>query len=123
MLQKLGIGDDHVVGFRWEGEFDEKAFKQSLLQFLPELQSRSKMNIYFELIDIGDFEATAVWEDIKFGFNNMKELRDKIDKIALVTDKDWVRNIAESSYKLIPGIKLKSFTFKESEAAKLFVQE
>lgn len=123
MLHKIDIGDEHVVGFRWEGEFDEKAFKQSLVQFLPELQSRSKMNIYFELVDIGNFEAKAVWEDIKFGFNNMKELKDKIEKVALVTDKDWVRNIAETSYKFIPGIKLKSFTFQESEAAKLFVRE
>lgn len=123
MLHKIAMEDEHVVGFRWEGKFDEKAFKQSMVQFLPELQSRSRMNIYFEVVDIEDFEAKAIWEDIKFGVDNMKELRDKIDKIALVTDKDWIRNLAETSYKFIPNIKLKAFTFKESAAAKLFVQE
>lgn len=118
MLHKLDLGNEHAVGFSWDGKFDQKAFKQSLVQFLPELQSRSKMNIYLEIYEISDVEARAVWDDLKFSINNFKELTDKIDKVALVTNETWLRNIAESSSILIPGISVKTFTFTEKEAGK-----
>lgn len=123
MLQKLDLGNENVVAFRWEGKFDEKAFKQSLVQFLPELQSRYKMNIYIEITDIDGVEAKALYEDIKFSFKNLNELREKIEKVAIVTDKDWIRNLSETSSKFIPGIKLKAFTFDEAGTALMYVNE
>lgn len=122
MLQKLDLGTHNVVAFRWEGDFDVQAFEQAMAKFLPELKSRKRMNVYLEVANVGKFEAAAVWEDIKFGFKNMKELRDKIDRIALVTDESWVRTLADTTYKFIPGIKMKSFPFKEIQEARSFVQ-
>lgn len=123
MLSKLDIGDDKVVAFRWEGDFDEKAFNQAMVQFLQEFQSRYKMNVYLEIADLDDFDAQAVWKDLKFSMQNLNELREKIDKVALVTNKDWISNLAEMSYKFVPDIKLKSFNFAETETARSFVQE
>jgi hypothetical protein len=80
------------------------------------------MNVYLEVASIGKFEAAAVWEDIKFGFKNMKELRDKIDKMALVTDEGWVRTLADTTYKFIPGIKIETYAFKDLKEARTFVQ-
>ncbi|MDT0647622.1 STAS/SEC14 domain-containing protein [Zunongwangia sp. F260] len=117
----MDLGSEHAVGFRWEGDFDEKAFKESMVQFLPEFKSRNEMNIYMEISGIGEVEGSAVWEDAKFAINNLKELADKVDKIALVTNESWMRNMAEASYKMIPGIKLKAFTSEEKTAAKEWV--
>lgn len=122
MLQKLDLGTDKVVAFRWEGDFNLVAFEQAMKKFLPELKSRERMNVYLEVASIGKFEAAAVWEDIKFGFKNMKELRDKIDRIALVTDEGWVRTLADTTYKFIPGIKMKSYAFANLKEARSFVQ-
>ena len=123
MLQKLNLGDEKVVAFRWEGTFDEKGFKQSLVQFIPKLQMRSKINLYLEVVNLTEVEAKAVWEEVKFDVRNMKELSNKIDKIALVTEISWMRSLASSTYAFIPGIRLKSFKFDESDAAKAFVLE
>jgi hypothetical protein len=122
MLQKLDLGTDKVVAFRWEGDFNVEAFEQAMKKFLPELKSRERMNVYLEVASIGKFEAAAVWEDIKFGFKNMKELRDKVDKIALVTDEGWVRTLADTTYKFIPGIKMQSYAFADLKEARTFVQ-
>jgi hypothetical protein len=122
MLQKLDLGTDKVVAFRWEGDFNVEAFEQAMKKFLPELKSRERMNVYLEVASIGKFEAAAVWEDIKFGFKNMKELRDKVDKIALVTDEGWVRTLADTTYKFIPGIKMQSYAFADLKEARSFVQ-
>lgn len=123
MLHKLDIGDENVAAFRWEGKLDEKAVKQSMVQFLPELQSRHRFNIYLEITDIDGVEAKALWDDMKYSFNSLSELRNKVDKIALVTDKSWISSLAETSYKFIPGLKLKAFNFSETETAKTFVKE
>jgi hypothetical protein len=122
MLQKLDLGTDKVVAFRWEGDFNVEAFEQAMKKFLPELKSRERMNVYLEVASIGKFEAAAVWEDIKFGFKNMKELRDKVDKIALVTDEGWVRTLADTTYKFIPGIKMQSYAFADLKEARTCVQ-
>lgn len=122
MLQKLDLGTNKVVAFRWEGDFNLEAFEQAMNKFLPELRSRERMNVYIEIASIGKFEAAAIWEDIKFGFKNMKELRDKIEKIAIVTEEDWVRTLAETAYKFIPGIKLQTYVFKDLKEARTFVQ-
>lgn len=123
MLHKLDIGDEKVVAYRWEGAFDEKGAKQSLVQFIPELNMHSKLNLYIEVVNLTEVEAKALWEGIKYDMMNINELTGKIEKISLVTDLDWMRNLASTSSAFIPGIRLKAFKFEESEAARAFVKE
>lgn len=111
------------MGFRWEGKFDEKGVKQSILQFLPELQSRAKMNVYVEIQEISDVEAKALWDELKFDLKNFQQLTDKIDKIAVVTDETWLRTISEGSSIVLPGIKVKAFTMAEKQAGTTWVTE
>lgn len=120
MLHKIDLNSVNAVGFRWEGKYDEKAFKQSVLQFLPELQSRAKMNVYLEVLELSDVEAKALWEEIKFDVKNYKQLLDKIDKIALATDEDWIKNLSKG-FGLVPGISIKTFSLDEKDTAKLWV--
>lgn len=122
MLQKLDFTEEHVAGFRWEGKFDEKAFKQSLVQFLPELQMRSRLNIYLEIVSLTEVEAKAIWDEIRFDVQNFRELQGKIEKVALVTDMSWIRTMAEASSTFVPGIRLKSFKFEEADAAKTWIR-
>lgn len=123
MLQKIDLGSEKAMGFRWEGKFDEKGVKQSILQFLPELQSRAKMNVYVEIQEISDVEAKALWDELKFDLKNFQQLTDKIDKIAVVTDETWLRTISEGSSIVLPGIKVKAFTMAEKQAGTTWVTE
>lgn len=121
MLHKIDLGSDKAMGFRWEGKYDEKGVKQSILQFLPELQSRAMMNVYLEIQEITDVEARALWDELKFDLKNFKQLTDKIDKIAVVTDETWLRNISEGSSFVLPGIKVKAYTMAEKQAGKTWI--
>ncbi len=123
MLQRIHIGNEKVLAFSWEGKFDKKAFEKDMTRFTSELKTRDKFNVYIEMHGIEGVEAKAVWEDLKFGVKNIKELTEKIDRVALVTDKDWVKNLAKVSYSVIPNIELKTFAFKEKEVAKLWIIE
>lgn len=122
MLKKIDIGkDDKVVAFSWAGEFDEKAFYKSLAEFKPELEKRDRMNIYIEMHRIDGVEARALWEDVKYSFSEMGEITEKVDKMAFVTDKDWLKTLSEISYKLVPGIDFKVFDFDDADAAREWV--
>ncbi|GHA30979.1 hypothetical protein GCM10007103_10660 [Salinimicrobium marinum] len=61
-------------------------------------------------------------QDLKFSAGNFKDLLKKIDKVAVITNSSWFKNLAETSFKLIPGIELKAYNFKESKAAKEWVK-
>lgn len=122
MLHKIDFEEKHVAGFRWEGKFDEKGFKQSVVQFLPELQMRPKLNVYFEIVNLSEVEAKAIWDEMKFDIQNFKDLQKKIEKVALVTDMSWIRTMAEASSSMIPGISLKAFKFEDTEAAKTWIK-
>ena len=122
MLHKIDFEEEHVAGFRWEGKYDEKAFKQSLVQFLPELQMRSKLNIYMEIINLPEVEAKAIWEEVKFDIQNFKELQKKIEKVTLVTDMSWIRTLSEASSTFVPGMRIKAFKLEEAEAAKTWIR-
>ena len=123
MLHKIDLGKDKAVGFSWEGKYDEKAFKQSVLQFLPELQSKSEMNVYLEVHDITDVQAKALWDEIKFDVKNFKELTEKIDRIALVTDLEWLKGLSKASFSLMPSLSIKTFDLKDKGAARVWVVE
>ena len=92
-----------------------------MVQFLPELQSRAHMDVYMEVYEITDVQARALWDELKFDLQNYRQLSQKIDKVALVTNETWLRNLAVGSASLLPGIRLKAFTFEEKEAAKKWV--
>lgn len=123
MLQKIDVGNEKVVAFKWEGEFDKAAFEHAMTQFLPELKIREKMNIYLELEELGKVEAEAVWRDLKFGAENFKELKDKIDRVALVTELSWVKNLAEMAYSFVSDIKIKTYGFAEKDKAIHWINE
>ena len=121
MLHKLDSSNSKVLAFSWEGDFNKQAFEKAMTEFVPELKTRDEFNIYLEIHSIEGMEAKAVWDDVKFYFRNMPELLEKIEKIALVTDKSWMKNLAELSYKMVPGIELKSFSFDDKVAAREWV--
>lgn len=107
----------NVVGFRWKGFFDQKAFQESVEAFLPELNKRDSFNMYFEIVDIEGVEGKALWQDVKFSLQQMSGFQEKIGKIALVSDKGWIRSLSQMSSMFVPHITLKSFSFSEADAA------
>lgn len=122
MLHKIDFEDFHVVGFRWEGKFDEEGAKQSIVQFFKELQTKSRFNVYMEVESLTEVEAQGIWEEIKFEAKNYQQMLNEIDKIALVTDMTWMRSIAENASFMVPKMKIKAFEMKDAEAAKTWVK-
>ena len=85
------------------------------------LERGEKLNIYFELAD--DFhglELGALWQDVKAAGSIGLGHRSSWQRMALVTDKDWVRHGASAFGWLAPG-ELRLFELSQQDEAKSWI--
>jgi hypothetical protein len=79
----------------------------------------AKLRVYYEIgPDFSGFDAGAVWEDFAMG---MEHIRDW-ERIAVVTDVEWIRLAVAAFRFLIPG-KVCVFEVAETTAARRWIGE
>ena len=85
------------------------------------LERGEKLNIYFELAD--DFhglDSAALWQDVKAAGSVGLKHRSSWQRMALVTDRDWVRYGASAFGWLAPG-ELRLFEPSERDEARAWL--
>jgi len=121
MIQHLESGNETVFAFRIGGKITEAEVKQSLKIIENAIESLDQFNIYVEVDEMSGIELVALKERFSFTVSNYKSLVKKVKRVSLVSDKNWLQNLARGIYSIIPDIEQKSFSFKEKDQAKLFV--
>jgi len=85
------------------------------------LERGEKLNIYFELTeDFHGLDSGALWRDVKAAGSVGLMHRSSWERMALVTDKDWVRHGASAFGWLAPG-ELRLFELSEREEARAWL--
>ena len=87
------------------------------------LERGEKLNIYFELA--GDFQGLdlgALWQDVQAAGSVGLKHRSSWERMALVTDKDWIRHGASAVGWLAPG-ELRLFEPSEQDNARAWLAE
>jgi SpoIIAA-like len=122
MIERLDDAPPGVLGFRLSGKLTRDEYLDGLTRpILEALEGGQRLNL---LVEIGDtfagLDAAALWEDVKaIGSIGLKH-RQAWRRMALVTDKDWIRNGASALGWLSPG-ELRVFEPSEREAATAWV--
>jgi hypothetical protein len=112
-----------VLGFRASGKITRDEYQHLMTPIYEALERGEKLNIYFELA--GDFEGLdlgALWEDLKAAGSVGLKHRSSWQRMAVVTDKDWIRHGAAVFGRLAPG-ELRVFGPAETAQAKAWVAE
>jgi hypothetical protein len=112
-----------VLGFRATGKLTGDEYREMMKPIYDTLGRGEKLNIYFELP--GDFDGLdlgAMWEDMKAAGSVGLKHRSSWQKMALVTDKDWIRHAVAAVGWLAPG-ELRLFGPEETAAARAWVSE
>lgn len=125
MLQQLNLHSENekVFAFRLEGKLRTEDVIRSISEITPALEAPAALNMYVEVVSLEGIEPEALKERIKFAFYNYRKILDKVDRLALVTDIDWMRTAAQFIYDLIPGIEMKAYTFDEAAKARQWIAE
>jgi hypothetical protein len=118
MIEPIPDLPENVVGFVAKGKLSSDDYDKVLIPAIERaLESHEKARLIYVLG--GEFDGMApgaMWDDTRVGIGTLT----KWDKIAVVTDKDWIRHSVDIFGYLMPG-EVKSFTTDEEPAARSWV--
>ena len=112
-----------TLGFRASGKITSAQYRKLMEPIYAALERGEELNVYFELAD--DFQGldlAALWDDLKAAGSVGLKHRSSWQRMALVTDKDWVRHAASAFGWLAPG-ELRLFELSERETARSWLAE
>jgi hypothetical protein len=114
MIERIPDLPDNVLGFRASGEVSSDDYKNVVV---PAVEAASKTNEKLRLLyvipdDCSGFSVKSMWDDTKVVIGHVKQL----EKIALVSDQEWLRDSTNLLGELMPG-EVKAFPMEEEAAA------
>lgn len=121
MIQKLDLGDEKVMAWRMEGKMDQAQLGPVMQAFNNKLDTTDKLNLYLEVPKVSGITLPAIWETLKSEIRELRKYNDRIEKVAVVTDKEWIQTLTGAENRLFPGVDERPFSMEEAEAAKLWI--
>lgn len=102
------------------GTVDRKDWQQVADAVNEALRQHDQVAILADLTHLDTFTAGALYEDAKLGIQNLGVM-DRFDKIALVTEKNWIERAAELGEQLMPDVEVRAFASGETQQARQWV--
>lgn len=101
MLELMQDLPDGVVGVEAKGKVEESDYKDILVPAIDRAsETHEKVRVLFVLgEDYDGFTLGAAWDDMRLGVRHPASF----DRVALVTDKDWMRHSVTVFGWMIPG--------------------
>ncbi len=101
MIEVLEQFPENVVAFAAKGRVTRQDYESVLIPRLEEaLRRPGKVRCYYELgAGFSGMEAGAMWEDFKIGVEHLA----RRERVAVVTDIDWIRRAVNMFGFLVPG--------------------
>jgi len=113
MIEALPNFPDNVLAFACKGHVTRRDYDTVLVPAVEKvLKAHQKVRLYYEIgTDFEGIEPGAVWKDFKIGVEHLT----RWERIAIVTDVDWIRHTMQIFDSIIPG---ETAVFPVSEATK-----
>lgn len=113
MIVQLSNFPDNVVAFICKGRVTKADYDSVILPAVENvLRAHAKVRLYYETdADFAGLDAGAMWEDFKVGIESIT----RWERVAVVTDVEWIRHATRFFSFLMPGA---TKLFSRSEAAR-----
>lgn len=118
MIEQLKTFPENVLAFVCTGRVTKENYDSVLIPAVnAALQRPGKVRLYYETArDFVGFDPGAMWEDFKVGVEHLS----RWERVAVVTDVEWLNQITRMFRFLMPG-DLKSFPTSEADAARTWI--
>ena len=108
---------DTVIAVNVTGKLTGEDYKSVLIPAVEDLLTRQKkIRLLCRFEDNVSFSGSALWQDAALGLKNIA----KWEKVAIVTDTDWLRQSTRFFSVMLPG-EVKVFTGDQLEEAKTWI--
>lgn len=101
MIEQLAGFPSNVVAFVCKGRVTRADYDSVLVpEVLKALQAHDKIRLYYETdVDFAGIDPGAMWDDFKIGIEHLTRWQ----RIAVVTDVEWIRHAVRFFSFLMPG--------------------
>jgi SpoIIAA-like len=120
MIQTLNEFPAKVLAFACKGHVTKSDYETVLIPAVEKaLKQPGKVRLYYQIDpDFSSIDAGAMWDDFKVGVEHIL----RWERIAAVTDVDWMRNTIGVFGFLMPGA-VRVFRLNESAKAREWISE
>ena len=118
MIEALPDFPSNVLAFACEGHVTRADYETVLVPIVEKaLRQQQKVRLYYQIgAEFAGIDPGAVWEDFKIGVGHLS----RWERIAVVTDVDWIRHTIWIFSFLIPG-EVKVFPTSDMAAARQWI--
>jgi hypothetical protein len=118
MIEALKDFPANVAAFVCRGHVTRHEYETVLVPAVNKvLDGHQKLRLYYETAaDFGGIDPSAVWEDFKVGVEHLG----RWERIAVVTDVDWIKHTMRAFSFVMPG-ELKVFSLAERGKAREWI--
>jgi len=120
MIESLQDFPRGVVAFTGKGQITKQDYETVLIPSVEEaLKQPGKLRLYYQIgPDFSGMEAGALWEDFKIGV----EHRLRWERIAVVTDVDWIQYTIRAFAFTVPAT-VRLFSLSDEAQAREWITE
>lgn len=114
MIEILAGFPDNIVACTGKGRITKQDYERVLIPSVEQaLRHNAKIRCFYELgPDFAGFDMGAAWEDFTLGVEHLT----RWERVALVTDVEWMRIAANAFRFLMPG-RVRVFSNKQTDEA------
>ncbi len=114
MISVFPLSQSNMLGFTLDGEVDEEGIRKLLIAVEAKVITHGKLRLLGNIKNVGGFQSfQTFWKTLK----TKKELWDKIEKYAILTDHGWLASLTGSVDWLTPRMEIKTFSLADGELA------
>jgi hypothetical protein len=123
VIETLGNMPEGVLGFKGSGKLSRDEYREIMEPIYRALEQGGPINLLFVIDDdFSGLDAGALWEDMKAAGSVGLKHRSAWRRMAVVTDKDWIRHATAAAGWLAPG-ELRIFDPAQEEQATAWLAE
>ena len=118
MIEPIPGLPDNAIGFTASGTVTAEDYEQHIIPAVDALvASAGKVRFLYHLgAEFESFDLGAAWDDARLGLRHMLDW----EKIAVVTDKEWISNTVRVFGVIMPG-EVRVFGNQDLDKAKVWI--
>lgn len=120
MLTHFINHEDHIIEITVSGKISKEELGNTIAEIAKPLNDWADIRVLKRIDSFSGMDLQAWIDDFKFAFENLANLK-KIKKVAIVTDKDWIEDLA-SLLKPLFSYEIEVFESDDIEKARLWLK-